>query len=329
MNYRVHPFWWPVLGLMSPVLAPAIAARTRTFRKGRARARDDNRERLDTATQLELPQLESLEIVALVEQRAAPGFLGEAGVSYLLKSDCGQLLFDLGFGPGSTTFGHNWHQLGLSMQDVDAVAISHLHLDHMGGGRAQRRKQVLISHELRPVGELKCFVPDTCTSPFFSVERLDGPALLPAGLASTGPLAAMLFFFGYTREQSLIANIKGKGLVLVVGCGHPTLPVILSMVRRVSRQPIYAVVGGLHLPLTGSRLNKLGVQLQRILGTGKMWNDPIDDEDMDVVVSALNEAKPQRVLFSLHDSCDRALERLDRELDAQVEALQAGQIYTL
>ncbi len=329
MNFRVHPVWWPLLGLLSPLLAVAIAKKTRAFREGHGRARKNNGERLDAATELELPELESLELSVIVEQRAAPGFLSDAGVSYLLKSDRGQLLFDVGFGPGSKTFGHNWRKLGLSMEDLDGLAISHLHLDHMGGGRAQRSNQILIPAELAPSGKLRCFVPDGCSSPLFSIEQLSSPTLLPAGLGSTGPLAAMLFFLGYTREQSLIANIKGKGLVLVIGCGHPTLPVIVSMVRKMSSLPIYAVVGGLHLPLTGSRLNKLGVQLQRILGTGKMWNDPINDEDVDVVVSALNEAKPQRVLFSLHDSCDRALERLSREVDAKVEALQAGESYTL
>jgi len=71
-------------------------------------------------------------------------------------------------------------------------------------------------------------------------------------------LAWSLFIFGYTEKQALLARIKGKGLVVFTGCGHPTIKVILEMVKRLSDEPLYAIGGGLHFPVTEGRGNRAG-----------------------------------------------------------------------
>jgi len=88
------------------------------------------------------------------------------------------------------------------------------------------------------------------------------PQLLTAGIASIGTLTRSLFFFGLTEERALLARIKGKGLVIFTGCGHPTIEVILQMVGRLSDQPIYAIGGVLHFAITGGRGKYKGVQMQ-------------------------------------------------------------------
>lgn len=329
MSYRVHPLWWPVLAPLSPALALVLMKKSKEFQTGKRRVESENAQKIAQAKPLELPELEWVKLTVVVEAKTAAGFLGDAGVSYLLTTDRGNLLFDVGYGPGSPTFGHNWQRLGLSMETVDSVVISHLHLDHMGGFRAHWRKEVMIPIEAMGGRQISCHVPEPCTSPFFTVEEVAGPMLLPAGLATTGPLARMLFFLGYTYEQSLIAHVKGRGLVVVIGCGHPTLEVILSMIRKVSDAPVFAVVGGLHFPITASRAPKAGLQVERIFGTGKTWNDPINDRDLDLTIGALRRAKPERLLMSAHDSCDHALSRLKQEVDAEFDVLRAGQSYDL
>jgi 7,8-dihydropterin-6-yl-methyl-4-(beta-D-ribofuranosyl)aminobenzene 5'-phosphate synthase len=313
---------------LSPALALLLARKSKVFPDGVKRAAAENSSRIACAQALELPELKSLELSVVVEAKPAHGFRGDAAVSYLIKSERGTVLFDIGYGPSNNVFGHNWKKLGHSMEEVDAVVISHLHLDHMGGIKAQLRKQVAFPAELTPKRKITCYTPDRASSSVFDVEQVDDSLLLPTGLATTGPLARMLFFLDYTQEQSLIANLKGRGLVVFVGCGHPSLEVILSMVRKISTVPLYAIVGGLHFPITASRAPRAGLQVERIFGTGKKPNDPITDKDLDVTLDVLHKANPKRLLISAHDSCDHALERLGRETETEFEVLRAGQRYT-
>ena len=151
---------------------------------------------------------------------------------------------------------------------------------------------------------------------------------MPAGIATTGPLARSLFFFGYTEEQALVIRLKGKGLVVITGCGHPTIEVILDMVQRLSDEPIHAICGGLHFPIRGSRGQKAGINFQTILGTGKPPWSPINDKDLEHAIGAINAAKPQIVMLSAHDTCDHSLMRMQQEINADVRVLKAGRTYS-
>jgi len=219
---------------------------------------------------------------------------------------------------------HNVKKLGLELGRLNAVAISHLHADHMGGFPARQMRRVTIPPQLRLPQGIPCFLPDTAEAPGLRSIVVEGPRVLAAGIASTGPLARSLFFLGYTREQSLVVNVRGKGLVVVCGCGHPTVEVILQMVRAISTEPIYAVAGGLHFPVTSSRARFRGIQLQMFYGTGKPPWQRINDEDLSRTISVLNQVTPKRVLLSAHDSCDHALARFERELSAETTVLRAG-----
>jgi len=89
------------------------------------------------------------------------------------------------------------------------------------------------------------------------------------------------------------------------------------------------VCGGLHLPVTGSRSTHRGLPIQQLACTGKPPWSPIDGDDLSRTIDALNRAKVGRLLLSAHDSCDHALDRLSREVDADVEVLCAGERYVL
>lgn len=68
--------------------------------------------------------------------------------------------------------------------------------------------------------------------------------------------------FGKTEEQAIIARLKDKGLVVFTGCGHPTIETIVQMAQRISDEPVYAVGGGLHFPITDSPLREPGLKVQ-------------------------------------------------------------------
>jgi 7,8-dihydropterin-6-yl-methyl-4-(beta-D-ribofuranosyl)aminobenzene 5'-phosphate synthase len=153
--------------------------------------------------------------------------------------------------------------------------------------------------------------------------------MLAAGVASTGPLARSLFFFGLTEEQAIVARIKGKGLVVFTGCGHPTIETILQMARRLSDEPVYAVGGGLHFPITDSPLRQRGVKIQMVVGTGKPPWRRLTDADLSRTIDSLNAVAPQRVFLSAHDTCDHAIERFKNEITSETDVLRAGATYQL
>ena len=329
MSFRISPVWWPVLAVASPVIAPWLLVRNRHFQKGRDRATELNQERTSQAEPLEIPELDYLDLTVLVEWKAKEGFVGDAGVSYLFKTELGSMLYDVGFGPTRPALAHNAAKLGFHLDQVDALTISHLHSDHMGGIPAQRSRQVTVPDELMSPGLKPCFLPDKAEAKGFKADLVERPRLLAAGIASTGPLARSLFLFGHTEEQALLARVKDKGLVVFTGCGHPTIEVILEMVGRLSKEPLYAIGGGLHFPVTGGRGNRAGIQFQTIIGTGKPAWQRITDEDLSRTIATINDAGPKKVYLSGHDTCDYALDRMKKELRSETEVLNAGATYRL
>jgi len=303
--------------------------KNRRFKRDVSRSHQLNKERIKCAEPLELPLLKQFELTVLVEQKAMPGFIGSPGVSYLIKTDQGALLFDLGYGPEMPSLIHNAREIGFDMEQVDALAISHLHPDHMGGFKAVRENQVMVPREIRGPSGGACFLPAPAKAAGYKAEVVEGPRLLAAGVASTGPLARSLFLMGWTEEQALVARLKDKGLVVFTGCGHPTIETIIKMVRRLSNAPIYAIGGGLHFPLTDSPLRKPGLKVQMIWGTGKPPWKRLSNEDLDQTIDHLNAIKPEHVFLSAHDTCDYAMGRFKKKLTSETRVLKAGATYRL
>ena len=327
MSFRISPVWWPLLAVASPVILPWLLVRNRRYQEDRTRSAELNQERISQAESLEIPALDFLELTVLVEWKTSEGFMGDAGVSYLFKTELGSMLYDVGFGPSRPALAHNAAKLGFHLDEVGALTISHLHMDHMGGIPAQRSRQVKVPDKLMSLEPKPCFLPDRAEAIGFKAELVERPQLLTAGIASTGPLARSLFMFGLTEEQALLARVKDKGLVVFTGCGHPTIEVILEMVGRLSKEPLYAVGGGLHFPISSGRGNRAGIQFQMMMGTGKPPWQRITDEDLSLSISAINSARPKIVYISGHDTCDHAIDRMMKELNAETEVLKAGATY--
>jgi 7,8-dihydropterin-6-yl-methyl-4-(beta-D-ribofuranosyl)aminobenzene 5'-phosphate synthase len=329
MQWRISPLLWPILAITGPLWVPFLLIRYQGFKKDRTRAVEQNRLRIDAARALDIPTVEEIELTVLSEWRARDGFRGEPGVSYHFRTNLGSVLYDVAFGDESGVVAHNANRLGITAEDVDAVVISHLHDDHTGGARAFRSRELGYPAALRRSELVPCFLPAEFRADGFEVEVVSQPRLLTEGSASTGPLARRLFFLGWVEEQAVVIRLQGKGVVVFSGCGHPTLPVILEMVTRMTSDPIYAIGGGLHLPLTQGRVGSLGIDLQTILGTGKPPWKRTTQEDIDVIARTIRDANPQRVFLSAHDSCDEALSRLAGAVDCDVDVLEAGGVYRL
>jgi 7,8-dihydropterin-6-yl-methyl-4-(beta-D-ribofuranosyl)aminobenzene 5'-phosphate synthase len=202
-------------------------------------------------------------------------------------------------------------------------------MDHMGGLKAAQKKEVQIPKELMSFTTKPCFLPDTASAEGFNSEIVKTPRSLACGITSTGPLARSLFTLGHTEEQALIIKLKNKGLVVFTGCGHPTIEVILEMVSKISKDPIYAIGGGLHFPIGEGRGNKAGIQLQTIIGTGKAPWQKVSIEDLNRTIEAIKKVNPKKVFLSAHDSSDFALDYIQKKLTAETYILEAGETYNI
>jgi 7,8-dihydropterin-6-yl-methyl-4-(beta-D-ribofuranosyl)aminobenzene 5'-phosphate synthase len=249
-----------------------------------------------------------LSILPLADWKTAgAGLSGEAGVSYLIRADDSTILFDLGLNrhhEQPSPLSRNMAALGIAKSDIEAVVISHLHLDHTGGYGGH----LSLSGTPDDLGAVPVYLPAPMESPPAHSTVVDAPRQITTGVYSTGPIPRQDFMLGWTMEQSLAVNVEGKGLVLIVGCGHPTIQRIVERTEAVFEVPIFGLVGGLHYPVTASRLNVGPLPLQRIVGTGKWPWQPIDREDVQAGISFLQGRSPKLVSLSSHDSCDWSLE---------------------
>jgi len=243
--------------------------------------------------------------------RSGQALVGEPGVSYLVRADDTTILFDVGYNTQDehpSPLLRNMAALGVEVTDIDALVISHAHEDHVGGISHMTHHTFALSGRPVDLNEIPAYVPVPLSNPTARVIVVDGPRIIAPGVASMGPIPRQLFFFGWTPEQSLAVNVEGKGLVVIIGCGHPTLQRIVDRAEMLFDEPLYGIVGGLHYPVTSSREVKFGLPLQRLLCTGKWPWDPINRQDVETAIAYLQRRHPQLVALSPHDSCDWTVE---------------------
>lgn len=97
MTRRISPAIWPVMGLSLPFLLPFLISKNHRYTPNLRRSKEVSNQRIAQATPLEMVKHDFVEITPLVEYRAGNGFLGAPTVSYLIWTDRGSVLFDLGF----------------------------------------------------------------------------------------------------------------------------------------------------------------------------------------------------------------------------------------
>jgi 7,8-dihydropterin-6-yl-methyl-4-(beta-D-ribofuranosyl)aminobenzene 5'-phosphate synthase len=214
------------------------------------------------------------------------GLLAEHGFSALVTVRRGgtttAVLFDTGLSPGAMVT--NAGRLGLDLSSVHAVVLSHGHFDHTGGlaglaGRRGARSLPMILHPLvwtrrrlvLPGGgadDLPTLSKRALTGEGFEVIERRQPSLLVDGsLLITGEVDRTTDFErgmppAHQRwsgsawepdplvldDQALVVHVRGRGLVVVTGCGHAGAVNIVRHALRLTGVPrLHALVGGLHL----------------------------------------------------------------------------------
>ncbi len=159
------------------------------------------------------------------------------GFAALVEADGVKILFDAG--PDPKVLEHNARELGVALDEVDFVVLSHHHGDHAGGvpypASVNPGVTVYVPSRADPG------VVNRLRSMGLNVIELTQPTILATGVMTTGSL------WGPPAEQGLIINVSGLGAVLITGCAHPRVEVMAVRAANLTGGPVYAVLGGFHL----------------------------------------------------------------------------------
>ena len=197
----------------------------------------------------------SLEILPLYENAAQPGLQSGHGVSYLVRTDSATILFDLGYNITAVSpspLEQNMDSLGISLDDIDMIVISHRHPDHVGGQNWWTARTFSLDGKTQPpLGDVPVYIPEEMSYPGSHLTLSKMPVALTDGVATAGLIT-------YTQpfpislatptgdEQALAVNVSGQGIVLITGCGHMGLESLLARAEIVFDIPVAGVVGSLH-----------------------------------------------------------------------------------
>lgn len=222
---------------------------------------------------------------SVFRQPAPDVMVAEHGFSALIEmtqaGSSQHVLFDTGISPNGMI--ENMRRLEVDPKDVGALVMSHGHLDHTGGldgfiRAVGRRNLPVILHpdfwldrRLAPPGAEAFEIPTTSRSAlegagFEIVESRQPSFLLDRSLLVTGEVDRTVDFEqGFPihqakrdgewtpdplilDEQAIVVHVRGKGLVILTGCGHAGIVNMVRYARRLTGvDQVHAVIGGFHL----------------------------------------------------------------------------------
>lgn len=214
-------------------------------------------------------------ITLLSDNHAASGLEAEHGFSLWIQVAGRKILFDTGCG---SAWVHNVDQLGISLETVDDVVLSHGHYDHTGGlaqvlrSACQSRlylhpdavkTRYSIHEHPRKIGMPADSVHVVQALSAHRVNWMTEPTEVTDGVWATGCVPRITaqedtggpFFddsegtvVDFINDDQSIWIETDRGLVVCLGCCHAGVINTLSRITAVTGQSeIHAVIGGMHL----------------------------------------------------------------------------------
>jgi 7,8-dihydropterin-6-yl-methyl-4-(beta-D-ribofuranosyl)aminobenzene 5'-phosphate synthase len=222
-------------------------------------------------------------ITILIEDTKSPSkprLKSKHGLSFFIQAKIGDdkvtVLMDTGTSPEALL--HNVDAMGVNLEDVDVIALSHGHYDHTGGLlealKRMKKRVPVIAHPT-------VFEPKLSLMPHLrligapfkvsDVEAVGGvpvfasdPVKIADGITTTGEVPRTTSFEkvrGFWTVQngsfvedimpddlSLVIDIENKGLVVVAGCAHAGIINIIRHAQNITgKKKVFAVLGGFHL----------------------------------------------------------------------------------
>lgn len=229
-----------------------------------------------------LPPSDEMRISVLVEDStnlSKPELMAKHGLSFYLESKSigvsSNVLVDAGPAPDFAL--RNAMNMNLDLKKIDSIFLTHGHYDHSG---AILKILEHINHPVPIVAHPEIFNPKIAYKPKLtsiglacdsSDVRSSGGILfltrnsfkITKGIMTTGEIQrttdlesviglwtiknGLLIEDNMLDEQSLLINIKNKGLVIVIGCGHPGVINIIKHAKKITGiEKIHSIIGGMH-----------------------------------------------------------------------------------
>jgi 7,8-dihydropterin-6-yl-methyl-4-(beta-D-ribofuranosyl)aminobenzene 5'-phosphate synthase len=164
-----------------------------------------------------------------------PGLQTAWGFACLVETGEATVLFDTG--ADAPTLLGNMARLGIDPLTIEAVVLSHIHGDHVGGLTG------LLDAGARPTVYAPAAFPASfknSVSVRTALVEVTGPMEIGPGLHTTGQLGSGIV------EQALAVE-TGGGLVVVTGCAHPGVVQMVDRASEVLGGDVLLVMGGFHL----------------------------------------------------------------------------------
>jgi 7,8-dihydropterin-6-yl-methyl-4-(beta-D-ribofuranosyl)aminobenzene 5'-phosphate synthase len=228
--------------------------------------------------------------------RKMPTLRAEHGLAHWVEAGSGADTQTIAFDWGLTgdSYCHNFLELGLDAKRIDACVLSHGHQDHFGGlAGFLAAYRGAIPRGLPFHGGADHFLPrynqregertyigqlrrDELERQDLDVRVVEEPVVIGKGVMLSGEMRETVGFEvippslrverdgaivqdTFIGEQTLIAHVRERGLVVVTSCSHRGIVGICRHAIRVSGvSKIHAVIGGFHLSgLAGERIEQV------------------------------------------------------------------------
>lgn len=207
-----------------------------------------------------------VKITVLNDNRPGRKLLAEHGLSYLIESGTSRILLDTG---ASDVFLRNAKVLGINLENVDTVVLSHGHWDH-GDGLEFIQGKKLITH---PESFKKRYhlnrnhtyvglqMDLAQAQQKFKLQLSKEPVFISDNIIYLGQIprknsfeSKSTPFVGENGEDDFILDDSGiviktsKGLIIISGCAHAGICNTIEYAKKVAKtHKVHAVLGGFHL----------------------------------------------------------------------------------
>ena len=203
--------------------------------------------------------------------------LGEPALSFYIEDAGKKILFDVGY---SDAFIQNAKTLGIHLNEISAIVISHGHNDHTLGLQYLKDQYDLSNVEIitlpdafnekicdqEPIGApydlhtLSTICKLTATkTPLQVSENLLFLGEIPESVESRTAIGQQKessgFVDDYVLDDSALVYKSPKGLFIITGCSHSGICNIIEYAKQICQDDrIHGIIGGFHLFQVDSKL---------------------------------------------------------------------------
>ena len=274
-----------------------------------------------------------MKITTLIDNRTQSDNLEtEHGLSLYIETDDGQkILYDTG---QSDLFMHNAKKLGVDLNEIDKVIISHGHYDHVGGLIAFLKKNktakvymnaTLFYYEyfslkngvkkmngfpaelLEYRNRFVLLYQNRCIDNIWLITDINKKYDMPKGNAILYREKEGVEELDKFEHELILVIDTAKGLCFFTGCAHNGVLNIASTVQSViPEKQIHCLYGGFHLI------------------DGKDYVEVETTDELTNIANKLNNLLPTAKFYTGHCTGEKAIRVLSQKMKGQLESFNVG-----